>query len=86
MNVIKCSRGFEFHYHAVFDQKVSGEISDWLAVVENPDRMLLLGFKPILSQLDCQSVLVDLFQEPAAERIADAIDTADDSLGDAVDL
>ena len=86
MNIIKCSHCFELHDHTAFYQKISSEISDRLTIIEDLDRMLLLHLKTIVPQLNCQSILIDFFQESTAQRVTDTVNTCDDLLGELIDL
>ena len=50
-------------------------------VVKDHDPALLDDAKPELSNLVCESVLIDLFNEPVAERIGNPESKSDDPLG-----
>ena len=85
MNIIECSHCFELHDHTAFYQKISSEISDRLAIIEDLDRMLLLHLKTIVPEFDCQSILIDFLQESTSQRVTDTVNTCDDLLGELID-
>ena len=73
MYVVQHPRGFQFYYHAVFDQKISGEISNGLVIVINPDRVLLLDLKANGTYLRvardfCPSILAPILSFPRCRR------------------
>ena len=71
MNVIQIFHRLQFDQHIFFHQKIGYIITDNHAVIPNLNWMLLAKSDVALAKLLRQSVLINFFQKPAAQSIAD---------------
>ncbi len=69
MNVAQFAHHFKFNNDCVIDQQIGCVVSNRDIVILNHDSGLLGYAKTSLANLMRQSVLVDLFQKPNAQRI-----------------
>src|SRR5262245_7080000 len=85
MHVVDTASMLQFHEYKRFDEKIRNILADDNSIVFGDHCMLLHDGEPRFAHLVSQRVLVDLFEEAAAEAVTYGECTADDSFRYLVD-
>jgi len=86
MDFIKELHRLDLKQHSTFNDQISYLRAYHNIVVSYFHKLLLGDAKTSLARFNYQSVLINLFEKPAAKPVADCEGTADDFLGHSVDF